>query len=87
MPIYEYRCECGKSMDVLVRGGKEPGTCDDALEASGWCSRGGKLARQLSAPNIGKGGGGAMYDLSTGRQVDANANCGHCGMTPGSCES
>jgi len=85
MPLYEYKCECGRTMDVLVRGGREPGTCDDAVEASGWCPRGGKLTKMLSAPSIGRAGQ-AMYDLSTGKQVDAG-QCGHCGQDPGSCDN
>lgn len=84
MPMYEYRCECGKTMDVLVRNGREPGSCLDAESESGWCNRGGALTRMLSAPAIAKGGK-SMYDLSTGQRVDASAECGHCGSTPGSC--
>jgi predicted nucleic acid-binding Zn ribbon protein len=86
MPIFEYRCECGKNMDVLVRGGREPTTCTDAGEASDWCSREGKVAKQLSAPHVARSGGGPMYDLSSGSQVDAGS-CGHCGQVPGSCAS
>lgn len=85
MPIYEYRCECGKKMEVLVRGGAAPTTCNDAMEAADWCQRGGKLNRLVSAPNI-TSGGPAMFDLSTGKPVDSTAECGHCGQTPGSCQ-
>lgn len=85
MPIYEYRCECGKKMDVLVRGGNVPVTCGDAMEASDWCHRAGKLNRLMSAPHIGAAGP-AMFDLSTGKPVDSTAECNHCGSTPGACQ-
>jgi len=85
MPVYEYRCECGKRMDVLVRG-KEPATCSDAAEASDWCDRNGSLSRQLSAPWVGKGGGGgSFYNSHTGAEVSASESCGSCGRAPGSC--
>lgn len=86
MPVYEYRCECGKTMDVLVRGA-EPATCGDAMEAADWCARGGRLARQLSAPYIGSGGGGSVYNSHTGAEVSGADSCGHCGQAPGSCAS
>lgn len=84
MPVYEYQCECGKRMDVLVRG-TEPTSCADANEASDWCMRGGALSRQLSAPYVGKGSAGPAYNSSTG--APAEASCGHCGEVPGSCAS
>lgn len=86
MPVFEYQCECGKRMDVLVRG-TEPVTCEDALEASDWCSRGGKLAKRVSAPYISKSGGGTFYNSHTGAEVAGSETCGHCGNAPGSCQS
>lgn len=81
MPMFEYQCECGKRMDVLVRG-TEPATCLDATEASDWCSRGGKLAKMISAPYVATGGE-RFVNSATGQPADAS--CGHCGQTPGSC--
>ena len=52
MPIYEYRCECGKHMDVLVRGGREPTTCDEAGEASNYCMKEGRLTRAVTAAGL-----------------------------------
>jgi predicted nucleic acid-binding Zn ribbon protein len=78
MPIYAYRCTCGKIADVLVRGA-EPTCCDDVPELSGTCASPGKLVKLLSAPYVGRAsGGGASAPADTG-------SCGHCGMTPGSC--
>lgn len=85
MPIYEYRCECGRRLDVLVRGGGEPTSCTEAGEASDWCSRGGALTKLLSAPNVGRSGA-TGYDLGTGKPVNMDASCGRCGNTPGSCQ-
>ena len=85
MPIYAYRCSCGKTADVLVRG-REPQTCDDVAELSGFCAEAGALSRMITAPYIGKGGatrsGGAGAPTPS-----AGESCGHCGNTPGSCES
>jgi hypothetical protein len=82
MPIYAYRCACGKTADVLVRG-REPSTCDDVPELSGLCADAGALSRVVTAPYIGKGGGGG-----SGRATPASGeSCGHCGSVPGSCES
>lgn len=86
MPVYEYRCECGKTMDVLVRGGAEPTTCADAMEASDWCGRGGRLARQISAPYVASAAAWG-FRSDTGEAVRADTSCGHCGSVPGSCGS
>ncbi len=86
MPVFEYQCECGKKMDVLVRG-NEPATCDAALEASDWCSRGGKLSKLISAPYLSKSSGATFYNSHTGAESAASTECGHCGTAPGSCES
>lgn len=78
MPVYGYRCECGKTVDVLVRSGREPQLCDEVNERGFICEAGGgRLSRQLSAPYVGTGtkGGAAEADP-----------CSHCGSTPGSCE-
>lgn len=85
MPIYEYRCDCGRQMDVLVRGA-EPTTCSDAMEASGWCSKSGKLHKLLSAPHIATGAQRG-YRSDTGERVEMSGgeSCGACGMAPGSC--
>ncbi|MDP2313272.1 MAG: hypothetical protein Q8P41_10230 [Pseudomonadota bacterium] len=82
MPIYAYRCACGKTADVLVRG-LEPQTCDDVPELSGLCAEPGLLSRTVTAPYVGRGasGGGGGASPSMGE------SCGHCGNTPGSCES
>ncbi len=63
MPIYEYRCEaCGKETEVLVRGGKEPTTCEGVVEA---CQSKGKLRRLISrAGIIFKGTGFHVNDYS-----------------------
>jgi len=80
MPIYAYRCACGKTADVLVRG-REPSSCDDVPELSGLCAEAGALSRVVTAPYIGKGG-------TTSRSTPASGeSCGHCGNAPGSCEN
>jgi hypothetical protein len=76
MPVFAYRCDCGRTVDVLVRGGREPATCDDVPELAG-CATAGTLTKQLSAPYVGSSGG-------TGAS-EAPATCGHCGNAPGSC--
>jgi predicted nucleic acid-binding Zn ribbon protein len=82
MPIYTYRCACGKTADVLVRG-SEPVTCDDVPELIGVCAEPGVLTKQLSAPYIGRAsGGGGSPAPSAGE-----GQCGHCGNAPGSCEN
>lgn len=78
MPIYAYRCACGKTADVLVRG-REPASCDDVAEFGGLCASPGALTRQLSAPYVSKTGSTS----TPSRQQPGD--CGHCGMTPGSC--
>ncbi len=80
MPIYAYRCACGKTADVLVRG-LEPTSCDDVPELAGRCESPGKLTRLLSAPYVAKSG-----STSTPSASEA-PSCGHCGMAPGSCEN
>ncbi|MSP55753.1 MAG: zinc ribbon domain-containing protein [Myxococcales bacterium] len=88
MPIFEYRCECGKRMDVLVRGGKEPCNCEEAGEASDWCMKARALTRAVTAAHVASGARdtGRSYNSGTGAEV-APADCGHCGQTPGSCEN
>lgn len=90
MPIFEYRCECGKHMDVLVRGGQEPATCDQAGEASNWCMKEGKLTRAVTAAHVGgsarDGSGPRAYNSETGAQVQGGG-CGRCGQNPGSCDT
>lgn len=84
MPIYEYRCECGSVVEALVRGGREPLTGD---EAGHFCDTSGKLVKLISAHNVGRGGGGGAYrDSGSGASVSADASCGSCGRTPGSCQ-
>lgn len=85
MPLYTYRCACGESADVLVRG-REPASCDEVRELAGRCQDtsqacGGRLTRQLSAPYVGRGGGAERAPAAD------PSNCGHCGMTPGSCDN
>ena len=80
MPIYAYRCACGKTADVLVRG-REPQTCDDVPELAGLCAEPGALARMITAPYVGKGGAGG----GRAPAVEPGATCGHCGNVPGSC--
>lgn len=77
MPIYEYRCECGKKVEALVRGGREPLTCDEVGDRHNFCENAGKLTRLLSAAAIGKSGG----SIGGGEE----ATCGSCGRVPGSC--
>lgn len=77
MPIYAYRCECGKTADVLVRSGLEPSSCDDVPELSGMCASPGRLSRQLTAAYVAKGGATS--------KSSPDPTCGHCGSTPGSC--
>jgi len=79
MPIYEYRCECGKTLDVLVRGGREPQSCDESRDRSLDCAGNGRLSRMLSAAAVGRSGGGS--------KTSEPALCGACGSIPGSCES
>lgn len=76
MPVYEYRCECGKTIEALVRSGREPLTCDEAMDRYQTCEAGGRLTRVLSTISIGKGGdsGGGEAPM-----------CGACGQAPGSC--
>ncbi|MES2640568.1 MAG: hypothetical protein V4850_13830 [Myxococcota bacterium] len=85
MPIYAYRCACGKTADVLVRG-LEPQSCDDVPElsgATGICASPGTLSRMVTAPYVGKGGstGGG------GASPSAGESCGHCGNAPNSCDN
>ena len=82
MPIYAYRCACGKTADVLVRA-SEPTCCDDAREFAGACGQAGgaagTLTRLLSAPYVGRSNGGGGRSAAP-----AEAECGACGMAPGS---
>jgi len=80
MPIFGYRCECGRTADVLVRNGREPATCDDIAELSGLCKAPGAVARQLSAPYV-------ATSASSGQRSAPDPSCGHCGKIPGSCGS
>jgi hypothetical protein len=77
MPIYAYRCTCGKEADVLVRNGREPVRSDDAKEFQ--CCENGVLTRLLSAPWVGSSSGGRAEPMA------AAPSCGHCGNAPGSC--
>ena len=77
MPVYAYHCSCGRSADVLVKGPREPQTCDDVPRDFTGCSGAGTLTRQLSAPYIGKAGVG-------GRSEPAPQGCDHCN-DPESC--
>lgn len=77
MPMYTYRCSCGKSADVLVRG-REPTSCDEVRELAGACDGTGTLSRQLSAPYVARGG-------ATSRpSTEAPSPCDHC-SNPGAC--
>lgn len=85
MPIYAYRCACGKTADVLVRG-REPQSCDDVPELSGSClsessSGPGALSRMITAPYVGRGGSISESGPAAGE------SCGHCGNTPSSCDN
>lgn len=83
MPIYEYRCECGKVVEALVRNGREPGTCGDTGQ---FCDTEGKLKKLISAHNVGTAGGSAYRISESGAsEVNAGASCGSCGQVPGSC--
>lgn len=77
MPMYEYRCDCGKTFEVLVRGGREPLTCDETSDRSLACAGEGRLSRMLSVINVG--------GPATGRDP-APAGCGACGREQGSCQ-
>ncbi|MEN9787510.1 MAG: hypothetical protein RLZZ299_2774 [Pseudomonadota bacterium] len=79
MPIHTYRCACGRSADVLVRGERVLRTCDDAPNEFGFCAAPQALTRQLTAPYVGRAVPGAA---SRERET-----CGHCGSVPGSCDS
>ena len=76
MPMYEYRCECGKAFEVLVRGGREPMTCDETSDRALSCAGTGRLSRMLSVINVG--------GAAAGR--DPAPECGACGRAPGSCQ-
>lgn len=91
MPIYTYRCDCGKTADVLVRGGHEPLSCDEVPELSDGCTCAagspthGKLTKLLSAPYIASGAAAvAGRDCGPGGAPEPGM-CGHCGTAPGSC--
>jgi len=86
MPIFEYQCDCGRSLDVLVRSGREPVTCDEAGEASDWCIKEGKLSRKVTAAHVGASAAPRGYNSGTGAEV-TSTGCGHCGQAPGSGES
>lgn len=86
MPIFEYSCDCGRRLDVLVRSGREPQTCDEAGEASDWCMKEGKLRRMVTAAHVGSGGPDRGYRSDTGAPAETGG-CGHCGQVPGSCDS
>ena len=77
MPVHAYRCDCGRTADVLVKGSIEPQTCDDAPRDFAGCARAGVLTRQVSAPYIGRAGVG-------GRSEPAPQGCDHCN-DPGNC--
>ncbi len=81
MPIHAYRCACGKQADVLVRSGREPMTCDEASAFGCMAEPPGDLTRMVSAGHVGASGPGVRQ-----RETEAG-NCGHCGMTPGSCDT
>ncbi len=83
MPIYEYRCECGKKLEALVRSGREPSTCDEAMDRYQSCEGQGKLVRLLSTISIGRSGGSSG---GGGAYEGGEATCGSCGMAPGSCD-
>lgn len=78
MPIHTYRCDCGRSADVLVRGGRTPRTCDDVPAEFGFCAQPQALTRELSAPYVGRA-------AAAGTGLSEREACGHCGNTPGSC--
>lgn len=75
MPLYEYACECGTHIEVLVRGGREPSHGSDAGHL---CDSEGKLTRVVTAAAVGGAGGGAS--------ASADPTCGSCGRVPGSCQ-
>mgnify|MGYP003336790747 CR=1 FL=1 len=82
MPIYAYQCpSCGKSADVLVRGGREPSTTDDVPELFNCCDQSGPIVKKLSAPYVARGG---VTSVSS-RSAPDPGTCGSCGMAPGSC--
>ena len=67
MPIYEYRClACGKDLEVLVRSGKEPTTCEGrCLALDHEQANHGELKRKISrAGIIFKGSGFHVNDYS-----------------------
>lgn len=70
MPVFAYQCSCGRTADILVKGGHAPQTCDDAPRDFAGCAAAGVLTRKLSSPYIGKGG--------TGPAERAPAGCDHC---------
>ncbi len=80
MPMYEYRCDCGKTFDVLVRRGREPLTCDETADRSLSCAGTGRLSRLLSAVNVGNAANQGSGDPAPG------GGCGACGA-PESCQS
>lgn len=92
MPIYSYRCACGKTADVLVRG-REPTSCDEVPELHDGCScahdtpHHGKLTKLLTAPYI-PSGARPIAGTDCGPSGPAEPGmCGGCGMTPGSCDA
>ncbi len=79
MPIFAYKCSCGKTADVLVRG-REPADCDDVPELAGRCATPGTLSRVVTAAYLGRGG------TTSRSSPEQPADCGHCGA-PDSCEN
>jgi predicted nucleic acid-binding Zn ribbon protein len=75
MPLYEYACECGTHLEVLVRGGREPSVASDAGHV---CDSGGRLIRVVTAAAVGGSGGNS--------KASADPMCGSCGRVPGSCQ-
>ena len=80
MPIYEYRCECGKVIEAIQR------LSDPELASCGeYCAKGlgnGKVSRMLSAHNIARG---MMSSSAVDSGPAGDPSCGSCGRAPGSC--
>lgn len=80
MPIYEYRCECGKVIEAIQRLSDPELACCGEYCVSG---RGdGKVSRMLSAHNVARG---LMSSGVVNSGPTSDPTCGGCGRAPGSC--
>lgn len=80
MPIYEYRCECGKVIEAIQRlSDPELASCGEYCVGG---DGGGRVTRLLSAHNVSRG---LMSSSAISSGPAADPTCGSCGRAPGSC--